>query len=441
MLIAVFTISIFFIQLWSSAYSQDIGRSEKNAARIMLKTVKDNIKKFFYDPNFRGADIEELFREAENRIAQAQSQAQLNSIIGQFLLALNEPNTLFVSPTSLRMIDYGWDWLMIGDSCHVISVKSGSDAEAKGMKIGDEVLSISGYKPTRVDAWKIKYTLSFVRPQSILEVIIRGAKNEPRQLDIRSKAILSGSRVNDLDLHQIERKFDKELASEKIEIADSLMIWKLFSISDNEQIDNALKRARKYKSLIIDLRSCSESISGDGDSSYSTKKLQEIIGYIFDKDIKIADIKNRKEREPLLAKTRNDQAFTGKIAVLINSETSSIAEIFTRVIQLEKRGLIVGDKSQGAARLSSWWTHVIGAEEFAIPYAVKVTDREVILSDGRSVDGIGVTPDVMVVPTAADIAGKNDPVLSRAANLLGVEMSPAEAGTLLKHRNYTLWMK
>jgi C-terminal processing protease CtpA/Prc len=61
-------------------------------------------------------------------------------------------------------------------------------------------------------------------------------------------------------------------------------------------------------------------------------------------------------------------------------------------------------------------------------YGVSVTDADVIMTDGKSLEGIGVTPDEIRLPTAADLAAQRDPVLSYAASLLGVAITPEKAG-------------
>jgi C-terminal processing protease CtpA/Prc len=63
-------------------------------------------------------------------------------------------------------------------------------------------------------------------------------------------------------------------------------------------------------------------------------------------------------------------------------------------------------------------------------YGAEITVADLVLPDGKRLEGVGVTPDVLVAPTADDLANQRDPVLSRAAGLAGVALSPQEAGKL-----------
>jgi len=65
-----------------------------------------------------------------------------------------------------------------------------------------------------------------------------------------------------------------------------------------------------------------------------------------------------------------------------------------------------------------------------IPFGASVTDSDIILTDGNSLEHVGVNPDEMILPTASDLAAKRDPVLARAAATLGAQLSPEKAGTL-----------
>jgi C-terminal processing protease CtpA/Prc len=121
-------------------------------------------------------------------------------------------------------------------------------------------------------------------------------------------------------------------------------------------------------------------------------------------------------------------AFSGKIIVLIDSESGSAAELFARVMQLEKRAVVIGDRSAGAVMRAKEYPHEMGVDT-VIFYGVSITDADIIMGDGNSLEHVGVLPDETRLPSAADLAAKRDPVLSYAASLAGVEISPEKAGT------------
>jgi carboxyl-terminal processing protease len=120
--------------------------------------------------------------------------------------------------------------------------------------------------------------------------------------------------------------------------------------------------------------------------------------------------------------------FQGKLIVLIDHESGSASEIFARLMQLEKRGVVLGDVSAGAVMqsLGHPLTMVTGIST-EVGYGVSVTNADVIMSDGKSVEHMGVTPDELVLPTAEDIREGRDPVLARAMEILGQKMTPQEA--------------
>ncbi|HKO60647.1 MAG TPA: hypothetical protein VJV03_05765 [Pyrinomonadaceae bacterium] len=52
------------------------------------------------------------------------------------------------------------------------------------------------------------------------------------------------------------------------------------------------------------------------------------------------------------------------------------------------------------------------------------------MTDGKSLERVGVVPDELMIPSGADLAAQRDPVLSHAANLAGINLDPAKAGAL-----------
>jgi C-terminal processing protease CtpA/Prc len=89
----------------------------------------------------------------------------------------------------------------------------------------------------------------------------------------------------------------------------------------------------------------------------------------------------------------------------------------------------------GAVETSVEFDHEVGAfgqKVRGFNYSIQVTVADVIMPDGNRLEGIGVTPDYLVIPSGADLAAKRDPALSQALDLAGYHLSPEEAGRQFK---------
>jgi C-terminal processing protease CtpA/Prc len=98
-------------------------------------------------------------------------------------------------------------------------------------------------------------------------------------------------------------------------------------------------------------------------------------------------------------------------------------------VQLEKRGTVMGDRSAGAVMETQFLSFAQGGET-AIFYSVAVTDADLVMTDGKSLEGVGVKPDEQSLPTPLDLAAGRDPVLAQAARLAGLSLDPVAAGKL-----------
>jgi C-terminal processing protease CtpA/Prc len=87
----------------------------------------------------------------------------------------------------------------------------------------------------------------------------------------------------------------------------------------------------------------------------------------------------------------------------------------------------MGDRTQGAVMEARRYDERSGADTVVF-YGASITEWDLIMSDGKSLEHVGVTPDELILPGADDLANKRDPVLAHAVQSLGVNLSSEEAG-------------
>ncbi|HET9527054.1 MAG TPA: S41 family peptidase [Pyrinomonadaceae bacterium] len=408
------------------AFSQ-LSSQDRDRALIMLKAARDDIKKNYFDPGFRGIDLEARSKAAEERVKQAKSNAEVFGIIAQLLLDFNDSHTLFLPPQRTSRVEYGWQMQTFGDSTYVIAVKPKSDAEAKGIKPGDKVLKLDGISPNRANLWIYYYIYNTLSPRPVVRMEVQSPGAEPRLVEVKAK-VQEGKKVFDLtdtiDVNAYWRDQEDEARLNQhkvVDLANEVGIWRMPAFDlDQDGVDNAINKVKKYKTLILDLRR-----NGGGDE----KAMLALIGNLFDRDINVGNLKTRKEEKPLVAKTRGESGFKNKLIVLVDSESGSAAEVVARVVQLEKRGTVIGDRTSGKVMRSRLYPHQIGLET-QVFYAVSVTNADLLMTDGKSLEGTGVIPDEVFLPTGEDLRAQKDPVLARAVAVAGANIDPAEAGKL-----------
>ncbi len=403
--------------------AQSLGPYDRDSAKAMLMMVRDDLKSNYYDQTFHGLNLEERFKEAEAKLKTATTRDQLMIIVAQSLLELNDSHTFFLPPPRAARIEYGWQVQMIKDACFVTAVKPKSDAEAKGLKPGDQVLMMDGARPNRSIFWKMLYRYYALMPSRTVRMVVRSPEDaHPRQLEIASKIQESASVTNwgDLFVRYLSEEWDLN-HDRFFEVGNEMLVWKMptFEVS-KDHVDEIMSKARKYKTLVIDLR-------GNGGGYVDT--LSRLVSHFFEKEIKIADLKSRKEMKPQLAKKRTDNPFSGHLVVLVDSNSASASELFARVMQIEKRGTVLGDGTAGAVMTARYYDHQSGVGR-VLYFGASVTIADMVMTDGKSLEHVGVIPDEVILPTGADLAAARDPVLTRAAEIAGVKITPEKAGSL-----------
>jgi C-terminal processing protease CtpA/Prc len=405
-------------------WPQQFSKADRDLVRAMLRDVATDVRKNYYDPKFHGIDWDAKVRQAQENIEKADSRDAAVSEIAALLDSLDDSHTSLTLPPRSYVHDYGFKMKMVGDRCYIVRVRSDTDAEKKGLKAGDEILSVNDHPVSRKTFWRIRYIYDYLRPQLGLRLTLRGDDATPRILEVMAKAhpstVMNYSQLQGVNQIAQDRDAQGQLLQPRyFDRGDDLLVVRLpeFDLSALV-VDSVLGKMRKHKGVVLDLR---------GNPGGYLATLERLLGGMFETDRKIYDRATRTSTKPFSISGRHHGAYTGRLVVLVDSDSASASEIFARVVQLEKRAFVLGDRTSGMVMEARFFQHQAFLASLAY-YGASVTEADLVMTDGKSLEHVGVEPDFIVLPTSQDLAARRDPALAKAAGLVGAKLSPEEAG-------------
>jgi C-terminal processing protease CtpA/Prc len=437
-LVAVLVCAAFASPAGQAQQQAGMDNTVRGEVSDMLHCAYEEVNKHYYDPKLQGIDWDARYRQFSERIANAPNLGEGFRVVAAFLSGLKDSHTFFVPPSRAVRYDSGYRYTLVGNDAFITQVRPNTDAATK-LHIGDKILGMGGFIVDRRDYQEVQYYFNALSPQMSMKFDLRSPSGETRQVVVAATA-KPIRKVMDLtegqDYYELIRREENEdhATRSQVVVQGDLAIWRLQQFFPDgsqlaiDQIERAIGIARKHKALILDLR---------GNPGGDEEMLRLMAGSLFDHEIKIGDRVGRKEKDSKPLKSlRHGQPFDGKLIVLVDSESASCSELLARLIQLEHRGTVIGDQSAGAVMEARYYSESMGAETKMF-FGVQVTSANLIMSDGKSLEKTGVTPDELLVPTAADLAAGRDPVLAHAVELAGGKLDAEAAGKLFPFE----WLK
>jgi len=251
-------------------------------------------------------------------------------------------------------------------------------------------------------------------PQPALNVSLLSPDGQTKNIELVA-AMRQLPKIRDLTggrIFEYIRELQGEIDLTKMRYAElegDILVLKLPEFIQSElSVDSMMKKARHKIALIIDLR---------GNPGGAVTTLDEVVANLFDHDVKICDRVTRDNSKLQKARTIGKNAFAGKLYVLVDSRSASASEVLARVVQSKSAVW-----SSETDPLVPSWRHVI------ILYGASITDADLIMDDGKSLEKVGVLPDETLLPVPADLAIGHDTVLARVVELAGGKITPQQAG-------------
>jgi carboxyl-terminal processing protease len=263
----------------------------------------------------------------------------------------------------------------------VIAPIEGTPADKAGLKSGDIILKIND-----------KSTLSMTIDEAVS--IMRGKVGDPIDITIVRKG-----ENKPLPIHIVRGIITIESVYAKT-IGDDIQYIRVTSFDKKvvEDVSKAIKKAKaKTKGIVLDLRNNPGGL------------LDAAVGLvdIFVDDGKIVSQKGRKKSDEQTYKAKSSKTLTKvPLVILVNGGSASASEIVSGAIQDHKRGVIVGQNTFGK-----------GSVQVILPItkaeAIKLTIARYYLPSGRTIQAVGVKPDIEVLPGEVK-TNKNEYALKEA---------------------------
>ena len=402
-----------------SGSAQTRERLARAAVELELDALHADLKRSYYDADFHGMNIDSLYEVAKKEVVAAKTDQERFRAVQRFLETLQDSHTYFVAPGRVALNDYHFAIQFLADKPFVMGVDLGSQAYAAGLMRGHEIRMFDGTVLTRDNYYRVLSDFLASNPTKPLNLMVvneLGAISEIRVVSDTTEIYrLKGSEFRKR-LSAYQDSLERAQAHVQATIADSIFFWRLPMFMDRESksIDKVMERARKHAVLVLDLR---------GNPGGSLETLTNFVEHFVDHEVVVGDLHERVTTKKFIAKPRK-QIFNGRLLILVDSETGSAAEIFTRLMQIEKKAIVYGDRTAGAVLAAKFF-------QYDDQVGASITVSDFVLPNGERLENVGVTPDVPVVPTAKYLMADTDPVLSYVLLKAGARVPPAAAAGLL----------
>ncbi|NQW07166.1 MAG: S41 family peptidase [Candidatus Pelagibacter sp.] len=342
-----------------------------------------------------GEVLEKINDEYVDEVDQSKS---MDSAINGLLQSL-DPYSAYMTPESLESMqtetsgEFGGLGIEVGMEAGVVKVISPIDdtpASKAGLKAGDYIVKINNTQ---------------VQGKSLMEAVelMRGPVGSSIEITIRRRGEKKALIFN------IKREII-EVQSVKFELLeDNIGYIRLTSFNENSstQIKEKIEKLNKNKNLkgyILDLR--------NNPGGLLSQAIE--ISDFFLENGEIVSTRSRQPSENRKWFAKKGDLINGKtLLVLINYGSASASEIVAGALKDHKRAIILGENSYGKGSVQS----IIPLKNKG---AIRLTIAKYYLPSGKSISGVGITPDIEVTESSDEfkINSETDNQLDFAIKLL-----------------------
>jgi carboxyl-terminal processing protease len=323
----------------------------------------------------------------------------MEGAINGMMQSLGDPHSTYMNPqeytdaTSQLAGSYAGIGAYVDTNGQLLTITKpmdGSPALAAGLQAGDQVIAVDGQDVTGLDPESVRQKVLGPAGSTVTLTIQRPGDSQPFDVQITREVITVPSVTSKM-------------------LANNIAYIQITTFGDttatdfHQQLSDLL--AQNPSGLILDLRD-----NGGGYLDTAIKVASEFIpsGVIVTEKAGDGTLTPHDATPGGLA----IDASKLPMVVLVNGYSASASEIVAGALQDTGRAKLVGETTYGKGSVQNW-----------IPLAdnqgaVRVTIARWLTPKGRTIDKIGLTPDVSVTMTQDDINAGRDPQLDAAIQQL-----------------------
>ncbi len=329
------------------------------------------------------------------------------AVLRAMAASLNDGHTSFVTPEEARRrqeTSFAGIGVLLsrpqGDQPPLIAeIFPNSPASSSGLKRGDRILAVDG---------------NDVSGKSVPDIaqLIRGPRGTEVKLQVRR---VSSPRPLDFTLRraqvQVEQVIGRQVPNAPIGYL------RIRSFGDENVVQQALSvldqgRARGLRGWVVDLR---------GNPGGPLRAVLAVgAGFVDAEHTTLGYQVDRARRQTPLETQSLNLAEDMAVVILVDHDSASGAEILAAALQEAGLARLVGTRTAGNVGVA---TPITLPDESML----LVTEYRFVSPSGAQLDGVGVTPDVVVELTDEDLENDRDPQLARALELV-VQRITAQPG-------------
>jgi carboxyl-terminal processing protease len=404
--------------------------SPKEREEVFEKVWKE-VDEHYYDPEFGGVKWPEVHERYLPLVKAAKDDPEFYSILDRMTGELHDAHTRFTAPEQWanrkkhQGVSIGFRPVFVEDKIVVTDVFPGSNAAQAGVEPGMIVTALDGHpiaeRLSEAAKTVLPYSTERATKLRVLSSVFSGSLETPFAATLERE---NGSSF-EVKFARQTLSVEPRVSSAKLSSGFGYIRFDEFQPSLVKDFKRAADNLGNTPGLILDLR---RNRGGVGAT------LEAMANLFFEKKTLFERRMSRKqvtasERDGHQAEEKQfyvgrtgGQVYSGPVVILVSEYSASAAEVFAAGMQDSGRAALVGSQSCGC---------VLGITHDRVMTGGGVLEISEVLwfsPKNRKLEGEGVIPDKVALPTIASLREKRDVVLEEGEKMLQ-EMGSAKRAT------------